>query len=167
MKIALLSSGTCVIVPLLKYPFFWATRQQPTYESTDVRKHRINNIYVHTKLSLTQRWENKPCWKQILSRWTRAGSSPVATGRLWWAKPPQTKLQVPPNWNMKHYKVVQFLSNLNVKPPVHEQKAPYWRLSGNGSGRIQKRAIGAMDPLTSLAGSTPTINGNNCVYQLP
>jgi len=34
---------------------------------------------------------------------------------------------------MKHYKLVEFLSNLNVKPPLHERKAPYWRLSGDGS----------------------------------
>jgi len=25
---------------------------------------------------------------------------------------------------MKHYKLVEFLSNLNVKPPLHECKAP-------------------------------------------
>jgi len=30
---------------------------------------------------------------------------------------PQTKLQVTPNLNMKHYKLVEFLSNLNVNPP--------------------------------------------------
>jgi len=24
---------------------------------------------------------------------------------------------------------VKFLSNVNVKPPLHERKAPYWRLS--------------------------------------
>ena len=29
---------------------------------------------------------------------------------------PQTKLQAHPNWNMKHYKSVEFLSILNVKP---------------------------------------------------
>jgi len=41
---------------------------------------------------------------------------------------------------MKHYKLVEFLSNLNVNPPLHERKAPphkrkapYWRLSGDGS----------------------------------
>jgi len=44
---------------------------------------------------------------------------------------------------MKHYKLVKFLSNLNVKPPLHERKAPrtnvkppYWRLPGDGSGGI-------------------------------
>jgi len=25
---------------------------------------------------------------------------------------------------MKHYKLVEFLSNLNVKPPLHERKSP-------------------------------------------
>jgi len=32
---------------------------------------------------------------------------------------------------MKHYKLVEFLSKLNVKPPFHERKAPllttFWR----------------------------------------
>ena len=37
---------------------------------------------------------------------------------------PQTKLQDPTNWDMKHYKSVEFLSNLNVKPPLHRRKAP-------------------------------------------
>jgi len=53
----------------------------------------------------------------------------------------QTKLQVPQNWNLKHYKLVEFLSNLNVKtrcknakPPLTNVKPPYWRLSGDGSG---------------------------------
>ena len=47
----------------------------------------------------------------------------------------------PPNWNMKHYKLVKFLSNLNVKPRCTNvkslrtnEKPPYWRLSGDGSG---------------------------------
>jgi len=38
--------------------------------------------------------------------------------------------------------LVEFLSNLNVKPllherkaPPHKHKAPYWRLSGDGSVR--------------------------------
>jgi len=26
---------------------------------------------------------------------------------------------------MKHYKLVEFLSNLNVKPPLHESKSPH------------------------------------------
>jgi len=25
---------------------------------------------------------------------------------------------------MKHYESVEFLSNLNIKPPMHERKAP-------------------------------------------
>jgi len=41
---------------------------------------------------------------------------------------------------MKLYKLEEFLPNLNVKPPLHERKAPphkrkasYWRFSGDGS----------------------------------
>ena len=60
-------------------------------------------------------------------------SSPVATGRWLVCLAPQTKLQAPPNWNIKHYKSVEFLSNLNVKPHLHKRKTPYWRLSGDGS----------------------------------
>ena len=48
---------------------------------------------------------------------------------------------IPSNWNMKHYKSVEFFSKLNVKPhctnvkpPRTNVKPPYWRLSGNGSG---------------------------------
>jgi len=43
---------------------------------------------------------------------------------------------------MKHNKLVEFLSNLNVKPPLHERKlpphkrkAPYCRLPGDGFER--------------------------------
>ena len=48
---------------------------------------------------------------------------------------PHTKLQVPPNWNMKHYQSVEFLSNwmssspyINVKPTRTHVKPSYWRL---------------------------------------
>jgi len=37
---------------------------------------------------------------------------------------PAKEAPSPPNWNMKHYKLVEFLSNLNAKPPLHERKAP-------------------------------------------
>jgi len=40
--------------------------------------------------------------------------------------PPPNKAPSPPNWNLKYYKSMEFLSNFNVKPP-------YWRLSGDGS----------------------------------
>jgi len=39
----------------------------------------------------------------------------------------------PSNWNTKHYKFVECLSNLNVKPPRTNLKPPYSRLSGDGS----------------------------------
>ena len=42
-----------------------------------------------------------------------------------------------PNWNMKHYKLVEFLSKLNVKPPpCTNVKPPHWRHSGDGSDAI-------------------------------
>jgi len=37
---------------------------------------------------------------------------------------PPNKAPSPSNWNMKHYKSVEFFSSLNVKPPLHERKAP-------------------------------------------
>jgi len=45
--------------------------------------------------------------------------SPVATGMDFVGlAPPNKAPRHPkfPNWNMKHYKSVEFLSNLNVKP---------------------------------------------------
>jgi len=42
---------------------------------------------------------------------------------------------------MKHYKSMEFLLNMNVKPSLHKRQAPrtktkppWWRLSGDGSG---------------------------------
>jgi len=35
---------------------------------------------------------------------------------------------------MKHYKLVEILSNLNVMPPSTDVKPPYWQLTGDGSG---------------------------------
>ena len=49
--------------------------------------------------------------------------SPVATGGFDGLISPN-KDPSTPNWNMKHYKLVEFLSKLNVKPPLHERKAP-------------------------------------------
>jgi len=37
---------------------------------------------------------------------------------------PPNQAPSPPNWNTKHYKLREFLSNLNVKPALHERKAP-------------------------------------------
>jgi len=34
---------------------------------------------------------------------------------------------------MKHYKSVKFLSIFRVSSPPHNPKAPYWKLSGDGS----------------------------------
>ena len=58
---------------------------------------------------------------------SRKKISPVATEGFWWPYTPQTKLQAPPNGNMKHYKLVACLLSLNVKPPLHEHKAPPYK----------------------------------------
>jgi len=47
----------------------------------------------------------------------RSRYSPFAAAGAWCALPPPNKAPSPPNWNMKHYKLVEFLSNLNVKTP--------------------------------------------------
>ena len=46
---------------------------------------------------------------------------PSPTGGL---SPPQTKLQAPPNWNMKHYKSVEFLSIFRMSSPPHRNAKP-------------------------------------------
>jgi len=38
--------------------------------------------------------------------------------------PPQTKLQAPPNWKMKQYDSVQFLSIFECQALPHKRKAP-------------------------------------------
>ena len=58
--------------------------------------------------------------------------SPVVTGGFGGLSAPN-KAPSPPNWNMKQYKLVEFFSNFNVKPPCTNLKPPYWRLSGDGS----------------------------------
>ena len=60
----------------------------------------------------------------------RSGGSPVATGGFGGLRPPN-KGPSPLNWNMKHYKLVEFLSHLNVKLPctnVKPLRTNYWRL---------------------------------------
>ena len=49
---------------------------------------------------------------------------------------------------MKPYTLVEFLSNLNVEPPLHERKAPrtnvkppYWPLSDDGSASIRDKKL--------------------------
>jgi len=82
------------------------------------------NIEAFRNLITPQREKGKRivCWTSTQSH---------RHGGLWWAQPLQTKLQSPPNWNMKHYILVEFMSNLNVEPPLHERKASllttFWR----------------------------------------
>jgi len=54
--------------------------------------------------------------------WLRACSKPVPSPRGGLA--PETKLQAPPNWNMKHYKSVEFLSIFRVSSPPAETQNP-------------------------------------------
>jgi len=46
-------------------------------------------------------------------------------------RPPKQSSKPTPNWNMKHNKLVDFLSNLNIKPPRHKRKTfhltTFWR----------------------------------------
>ena len=65
---------------------------------------------------------------------------PVATGGRFGVLAHQKNSKPPPNWNMKHYKAVEFLSIFGVssppeqtQSPTAETQTPYWKLSGNGS----------------------------------
>jgi len=58
-----------------------------------------------------------------LYHWTNPVPSPrEGFGGL---SPPNKAPSPPPVWNMKHYKLVEFLSNLNVKPPCTNVKPHY------------------------------------------
>jgi len=46
-------------------------------------------------------------------------------GGLLWAWPPQTKLQAPPKWNMKHYKSVEFSSIFRVSSSLAQTQCPH------------------------------------------
>jgi len=54
----------------------------------------------------------------------RQHGRPATGGQSLVGLAPQTKIQAPPNYNMKHYKLVEFLSKLNVKPPWPKRKVP-------------------------------------------
>ena len=56
---------------------------------------------------------------------------------------PQTKLQAL-QMKMKHCKLVEDLSNLNVKPPRTNVKPPYWWLSGDGSASARTHFGGSL-----------------------
>jgi len=44
-----------------------------------------------------------------------------------------SKAPHPQNWNMKHHKSVEILPIFKMSRPCTNVKAPYWRLSGDGS----------------------------------
>jgi len=73
---------------------------------------------------------------------------------------PQTNLEAPPNWNMKHYKSVEFLLDLNVKPPLQKCQAPrtnlkppYWRLYGDGFGQVPVLPTLVLTPMPTSVNS--------------
>jgi len=43
---------------------------------------------------------------------------------------------------MEHCKSVKFFQFLEFQATLHKRKAPYWRLSGDGSDNIHKRMLG-------------------------
>jgi len=54
---------------------------------------------------------------------------------------PSNKTPIPPNWNVEHCKSGEFGSIFRMSNPPHKRKplpqnrkAPYWKLSGDGSG---------------------------------
>jgi len=50
--------------------------------------------------------------------------SPAATGIFDGLSPSETKLQSPPNLNMKHYKTVMFVQILECQAPLDKNKDP-------------------------------------------
>ena len=83
---------------------------------------------------------------------------PLPRGVLVGLAPPN-KSPSPLNWNLKHYKSVEFLSIFNVKPPCTNvkpprtsAKSPCWRLSGDGSGWHPGQKA-SLAPLCSNMGS--------------
>jgi len=86
--------------------------------------------------SPVRRWW-KPCFYRLATQWRRSvfsepfgvqleyvGSVPSPRREVFGGLSPPNKAPRPPNWNLKHYWSVEFLSLFNVKPPLHERKAP-------------------------------------------
>jgi len=83
--------------------------------------------------------------KYLSSIWPDRGSSPAVPSPKgdFSGLSPTNKALRPANWNMKHYKLVEFLSNSNAQLPSGTNvKPPYWRLSGDGS-RAQLNGFGS------------------------
>jgi len=82
-------------------------------------------------------WEVKYSWSFEESA---CYAVPSPRGALLGLDPPNKAPSPPPNWNMKHCKLVEFLPNLSVNPhctgvnpPSTNVKPLYWRLSVDGS----------------------------------
>jgi len=65
---------------------------------------------------------SSPCWNQGISLLYSQRTSPVATWGALVGLAPPNKTPSPQNWNMKHYELVEFLSNLDVKPRIFLSK---------------------------------------------
>jgi len=74
-------------------------------------------------------------WSAAYSTFVRCLLSPVATGgRGFSGLNPPNKAPSPPNWNVKHYKLVEFLSIFRISsPPALTQSSPHWKISSDGS----------------------------------
>ena len=55
---------------------------------------------------------------------------------------PQNKAPRPLNWNMKHYKSVEFLSNFRMSSNPAQTYSPLLKISGDGSDDIHKSMLG-------------------------
>jgi len=94
-------------------------------------RHKTKSTFIIPKVLLKIQWIFVLLHSLFVIRNFRGTCSSVESGPsprcLWWAKPP--------NWNMKHYKSVEFCRFLHVKPRCTNVKSPCWRLSGDGSGQ--------------------------------
>jgi len=87
----------------------------------DIRCLWLHNMtsYSHLQTKVLAKFVDTAC----IFRYARAAvrkQSHRHVGLLW-AFPPQTKLQATPNWIMKHYKSVEFLSNFRMSSPPIEK----------------------------------------------
>ena len=74
-------------------------------------------------------------WSAVYTTLVHSLLSPVATGgvgALVGLAPPEQSSK-PPNWNMKHYKSVEFLSIFRMSSSPNKRKAPLLKLSNDGS----------------------------------
>jgi len=80
--------------------------------------------------------------------------------------PSETKVQAPPNLNMKHYKTVMFVQISECQAPLHKCKSPltYWRLYGDGS--VGTPSFSSAFPLVRMVRfqHRPLVHIHNFIY---